>query len=677
VAVLARSSRLNQQLFVYLASILPLGVAAQWLAWRFRLPSILLLLAFGFGLGQAFDYAYGVSGGGVDLAISSALLSEHGQAEPAGGAPHDEGSPAAPTHEHVRPERLLFPLVSLAVAVILFEGGMTLKLSELREAGRPVLQLCTLGALIAWAAMTVAAMATLGFGWRASLLLGAILVVTGPTVIGPLLRHIRPVKRVGSVAKWEGIVIDPIGAVLAVLVFTAVAATGTAEEAFTNVAWALTKTVLVGGLLGVATGWLLVQLLSRFLVPDFLQNAFFLAVLLAMFAASNILQKESGLVTVTVLGFYLGNQKRVAVHDVMQFKENLQVLLISTLFIVMASRIDVADLTGVGLRGIAFLAVLILAIRPLSVFLGTLGSGLKIREQVFLAFLAPRGIVAAAVASIFALEIAIEGAHSDSAQLQRMMAEAPSIVPATFIVIVGTVAIYGLAAGPLARKLGLSAPTPQGMLFAGAPAWAVPFAVAVKDEGFSVLMVDTNYDHTAQARMAGVPAVCASVLSEYVQEELDLSGIGRLLAVTANDEVNTLATQEMSHQFGRKEVYQLAPWDVGEGRRKSVVEHLQGRMLWGEKYNFSFFNRRHNEGYQIKKTTLSEEFTYRDYRERYGERAIVLFTIADGKLTVVVNQDDLRPPAGAKLIALTPPEAKSTTKEKIRQKAKQRETSNH
>ena len=237
-----------------------------------------------------------------------------------------------------------------------------------------------------------------------------------------------------------------------------------------------------------------------------------------------------------------------------------------------------------------------------------------------------------------------------------MVEEAPKIVPATFIVIVGTVAIYGLAAGPLARYLGLAAPQPQGVLFAGAPSWAIQVAGALKEEGFAVLMIDTNYDNTARARMAGVPAVCASVLSEYVQEELELGGIGRMVAVTANDEVNALAAQELSHQFGRKEVYQVPPWDVGEGRRASVREHLQGRMAWGEKYTYAFLNRRHAEGYQIRKTTITEEFTYENYRSRYGESSIVLFTIFDGKLEVVTG--DLEPEPGTKLIALVPPEEK-------------------
>lgn len=638
---------MSQQLFVYLASILPLGVAAQWLAWRFRLPSILLLLALGFLLGQVFD---------VDALLTEALVPKDAPAqvrdETAVIVPED-APPVA-----LQPERLLFPFVSLAVAVILFEGGMTLRLAELRDAGRSVLQLCTVSALVTWALASLAAIWVLDLSWQMGLLLGAILVVTGPTVIAPLLQHVRPVKRVGSVAKWEGIVIDPVGAVLAVLVFTGLAAAGTPSQAAGDVALALIKTLLVGGVLGLVTGWLLVQLLDRFLVPDFLHNVFFLAALLAVFAASNIIQKESGLLTATVLGVYLGNQRQVPVRHVMQFKESLQVLLISTLFIVMSSRIEVRDFADGDtlLRDLLFLLVLVAVVRPVSVAVGMLGTRLSWRERTFLAFLAPRGIVAAAVASIFALEIAIEAGHSQQPALAAMASEAPKLVPITFIIIVGTVAVYGLSARPLARWLNLARGNPQGVLFAGAPAWAVPVAEALKNEGIDVLMVDTNYDNTARARMAGLPSVCASILSEYVQEDLDLSAMGRMFAVTSNDGVNALAAQEMTHVFGRKEVYQLTPWNVGEGRRASYGEHLQGRLLFGEDCTYSLLNRRFQQGYQVKKTTLTDAFTFDNYRQRYDGEAIVLFTMEDGELQVVTAEEDFAPAAGQKLIALVPPE---------------------
>lgn len=624
-----KGDALDKWLFLYLASILPLGILAQWLAWRFRLPSILLLLAFGFMLGKVFD---------IDRLLRSVVL----------GGEHPE--------VEFHPEQILFPFVSLSVAVILFEGGMTLRLSDLRQSGRGVLLLCTLGAAVSWGLTALAAAWLLGFSRPISILLGAILVVTGPTVIGPLLRHVRPSRRVGSVAKWEGIVIDPIGALLAVLVYTAVVHAGPASEALGQIVYALSMTLVVGAVLGILAGWVLVQLLHRFLIPDFLHNVVFLATVLAVFAISNAIVSESGLVTVTVMGIYATNQKKVSLQHVMQFKENLQVLLISSLFIVLASRIRLADLQHIGLRGLLFVAAMILVVRPLSVLLGTLGTELNWREKTFLAFLAPRGIVAAAVASIFALEVALAPSHGSDLP-ENVLADAAQLVPVTFLVIVVTVAVYGLAASPLARLLNLAAPSPQGILFAGADRWVIPVAKALHSEGFDVLLIDTNYDHTSAARMAGLRSVCASILSEYVQEELDLHGIGRLLALTPNDEVNALACQEMVHLFGRAQVYQVTPWDVDEGRRTSVTGHLRGRLLFGNGMTYAYLARRNNEGYLVKKTTLTEEFTFEDYRELYGTSAINLFVIKEkGELTIRTVDDNYKPAPGHKLISLVPPE---------------------
>ena len=611
---------LDQRILYYLAGVLALGIAAQWLAWRLRLPSILLLLGFGFAARWVAD---------PDQLIG---------------------------------EKLLFPVVSLSVAVILFEGGLTLKFSELREAGGALSRLVTLGALISWALTAAAAWICLDFEPRMAVLLGAILIVTGPTVISPLLRHVRPVRRIGSIAKWEGIVIDPIGAVLAVLVFQAVLASGSTREAAGAAVWGFVATAVVGGLIGAVAAWLLIRLLKRFLIPDFLQGAFFLAAVLAVFALANHLQSESGLVTVTVLGILLANQKSVTIKHVIQFKENLQVLLISSLFIVLASRIQLSELLQLGWGGVAFLVVMLVLVRPASVMISMLGSELNWRERLFLSCLAPRGSVAAAISSIFALEVlllsqaqAAAGGISEveGALTQTMVDDAMRLVPVTFLVIVGTVAIYGLSAGPLARKLKLAIPNPQGVLFAGAEQWVITIAKAVQEEGFQVLLVDTNYDHIARARMAGLPTCCASVLSEYVQEELDLGGIGRLLAVTPNDEVNSLAALEFAHVFTRAEVYQLPPWDVGSSRRESASDHLRSRLLFGAEINHGRLALEFSAGAQVKKTKITSEFTYDDFRARYGESAILLFLVEEsGALTVCTAEDGPTPEPGQTLICL-------------------------
>ncbi len=477
----------EQSLLLELAAIVVLGIGAQWLAWRLRLPSILLLLTFGFIAGPATGF--------------------------------------------IHPDRLfgelLFPIVSISVGLILFEGGLSLRIADLREIGRPLWSLITIGALVTWALASGAGRSILGLDTGPALLLGAILVVTGPTVVGPLLRHVRPTGKVASVAHWEGIVIDPVGAVLAVLVYEAlsVAPTTGPVAAARAVLSQLGLTLVVGLTIGGAAAFAALELLRRFWVPDFLQSPLLLMLVTGAFTASNLVQAESGLLTVTVMGVILANQSTVPVKHLIEFKENLRVLLIASLFILLAARVTPADVTALGWRGPLFVAFLILVVRPLSVLAATLGTSLRPKERVFLAWLAPRGIVAASVASVFAL---------------RMGDAGTGLVPATFLVIVGTVAVYGLTAAPLARRLGLSNPNPQGILFASADPGARAIAGAVKAAGFPVLLVDNNRANATAARLAGLPTAFTSVLSEDALDGVLQSGLGRLLALTPDDEVNAL-----------------------------------------------------------------------------------------------------------------------------------------
>jgi len=362
--------------FYYLAGVPLLGIAAQWLAWRLRLPSILLLLGIGVAVGSF---------------VSPDELLAH-------LADVDASTSAVGS-------RVLFPIVSLSVAVILFEGGLTLRFHELKGAGSGVLRLVTIGALASWALTTFAAVILLHLDLRIAALVGAILVVTGPTVVAPMLRQIQPTRRVASAVKWEGIVIDPIGAILAVLVFEFVFAH--AEHAtLASIATMLFKTAAIGGVIGLATAALLAQSVKRYWVPDFLHGVVFLTVAMGVFALSNFLQEESGLVTVTVLGIALANQKTASIHHVLEFKEHLSVLLIACLFIVLGSRVNPRDVWNLGFGGLAFLAAMILVVRPVSVLLATIRSTLTLQERIFLGFLAPRGIVAAAVSSVFSLKLA-------------------------------------------------------------------------------------------------------------------------------------------------------------------------------------------------------------------------------------------------------------------------------
>lgn len=590
----------------YLATVLALGMAAQWLAWRLRLPAIVLLLGFGFAC------------------------------RPLLGPP-----------ERFISHELLFPIVALGVGIILFEGGLSLRFREVRETGGVVLRLVTIGLVVNWLFIAYAAHLILSFSWAISLLLGALLTVSGPTVIVPLLPHVRPISRMSSIILWEGIVNDPIGAMLAALVFKAIVH-GAGDAAGSQWLVGLGTTLSVAVLLGGITAWMTIQLLRRYWIPDSLQNPVILALVLLVFALSNHFQKESGLLTVTIMGVLLANQSKVAVRHVIEFKENLRVLLISMLFILLASHVEVEteQLRDVGWETLLFLAALVLVIRPLAVWTATLATDLSWKERMLLAWVQPRGIVAAAVASLLALDLA-ETAFAE---------EAERLVLITFLVIVGTVLIYGSTLASVTRRLGLAAPDPQGVLFAGASPIVREMGATVKEEGIPVLLVDTNHQNIAAARMAGLSTCFASIGSEYVRDEADLTDIGRLLAMTPNDEVNTLAVMEFAERFDWSEVYQLAMAEVSSQRRDRVGAYRRGRTLFRKDATYDELASRRAAGARIKKTLLTEDFTFDDFRARYGATAIVLFVLDEsGRLIVNTTDGPKTLKAGQKVVALVDP----------------------
>ena len=602
-----------QSCLIYLTGVVALGLIAQWLAWRMRLPAILLLLGFGFLFGLI-----GREATDPELLIGS---------------------------------QLLFPVVSLAVAVILFEGGLSLRIAELRQTGRAVLGLVTVGIAVTWILTAAAAIFCLGFEPAMATLLGAILVVSGPTVIMPLLRQVRPNRRIGSIVKWEGIVNDPIGAVLAVVILYSIRAQSHAFPPFAGVLLAPVIFVTVGAVLGLIAGIAAVWLLKNYWIPGYLQTTAVLAAVLVTFTASNLILPESGLVAVTLFGIVLANQKSVIIRRVVEFKENLRVLLISCLFIVLASRLKPDALLATGWGGLAFLAVLVLVVRPVAVFMATFKTDLRPTERLFLAWIHPRGIVAAAVSSVFALELTHEADLPPA-----LAANAEQLAAVTFLVIVGTVTIHGLSAAPLARWLKIAERNPQGVLFAGASPLVRQIAALLQQGGFAVLLVDTNQHAVATARMAGLPTCWANICSEYAREEIDVGGLGRLMAMTPNSEVNTLAAREFIELFDRAEVYQLPAGDARLERSERLAPQQAGRILFDSDATFGHLSGRLASGAVVKKTGLSEEFDYSDFGDLYGESALVLFVIDEsGKLIVRTTESTTEPRPGQTLISLVDP----------------------
>ncbi|WP_206065198.1 sodium:proton antiporter [Nocardioides sp. JQ2195] len=611
----------------YLALVVVLAVAAQWAAWQIKLPSILLLLLTGFGLGR--------------------LVSP----------------------ETVLGRDVLFGGVTLAVGIILFEGALSLRLKHVQDLGRPVIRLCSVTVVVAWALITAAAL-LIGFDVEVALLVGAILVVTGPTVISPILRSLRPTRRVSSLLRWEGIVVDPIGAVLAVLVFQGVLAGG-GGDAVPQLLGTLLKTLLIAFGIALALGWVLERLMRRHAIPDFLHGVTFLGAAIGSLVVSDALQPESGLLTVTVLGVYLGNRPDLHLEHIAAFKENLQILFVGALFIVLAGRISPQQVVDVAPQALIFLALLVVVVRPLSVTLGLIGTKVTRDERKLLAFMAPRGIVAAAVTSIFALEFAhsaelahaeaerASGARADdllarSHDLASLADQASDMVPLVFIVIVCTVAIYGLGVGRLAERLGLASTSPQGIIFVGGQQWVVDAAKILEESKVSTIMVSREFSKLHRARMAGLTTETANILSDYAVKDMDLAGIGSLIACTDGDDVNATAAREFAHVLGRANVYQLRRTDEEDrtkDQRRKAASHLTARSVFQPPRSHEEMDELVASGMTVKRTRLTKEFTLDDFRGRYGEETVLMFALKDGEVHVLSEESKVAQ-VGVSIVAL-------------------------
>lgn len=582
-----------------IALILALGAAAQWLAWRMRLPAILPLLVTGFVVGPV-----------LGLLDPEALLGE----------------------------QLLHPTVSLAVGLILFEGGLTLRIPELREVRGVVVRLVTVGAAITWVLGALAAHWIVGLPWAIAALFGALIIVTGPTVIGPLLRIVRPSANVGNVLKWEGILIDAIGAMAAVLAFEVVILENRGQ-ALPQVLLLFTEFILVGSLVGIVAGVLLAYLLRRRLLPDYLVNLSALAFVFGAFALSNSLAAESGLLATVLMGVIVTNLRVPNIHSLLTFKEDLTVLFISLLFIVLAANIELeAFLSVLVWPSFALLLVVMLLIRPLNVFVSAIGSPLKLKEKLYLSWIAPRGIVAAAVSSLFASRLVAAGFPGSEA-----------LVPLVFMVIVGTVLLNSLTARRLGTLLGIADPNPDGFLILGAHPFARRIATFLQDEGLPVMLADTNWANVAAARVEGLPAYYGSLLSDQADDEIRLGGIGRLLALTSNDEANALTALKYAREFGTQSVFQLEPQRAGSERDR-LGDEQRGRVVFRRGVTYNELESLVEKGAKIKKTDITERFDLADFERLYGDY-LPMFVIQNKQVKVLTEGASL-PEPGATLVSV-------------------------
>ncbi|MFC4261038.1 cation:proton antiporter [Marinobacter lacisalsi] len=589
-----------------LASIGVASLFCQWLAWRVRMPAILFLLAGGLAAGPMLGWL---------------------QPEPLFGD-------------------LLFPLISLAVAVILFEGSLTLKYQEIKGHGRMVRNLIPVGSVVTALIGTLAAKWVLDVSWEVALLFGAISIVTGPTVIAPLLRSVRPRQNLANILRWEGIIIDPVGALLAVLVFEAIVSWGQGNV-FWHSVYIFGKTVVVGLVLGAVAGWLNGVALRKHLLPHYLHNAGTLTFMLGVYALSNEMAHESGLLTVTVMGIWMANMKMVPIDDILEFKESLSVLLISALFIILAARVDFGAIAELGWGLVAVLAILILVARPLSIVLSAMGTRLNWREKLFLSWIAPRGIVAAAVSALFAFQLENQGYQ-----------DAGTLVPLVFMLIIVTVTLQSLTARPIAKALGVAEPAAYGFLILGANSGARAIAQALQKNEIPVVLTDTNWENVRQARMDGLKVYFGNPTSEHASTHLDLTGVGKLLVISPYKQLNSLATYHFLDWFGANSVYSLSEGEQDQKASHQTAEKIQQtRGLFGG-LSYPKLASLVSRGYMVKTTQLSESFTYEDFVARHDGEARVLFVINDKeKIHPVMAGEEISPESDWQLISLLPPKA--------------------
>ncbi|WP_108652840.1 cation:proton antiporter [Dongshaea marina] len=553
---------MHELLVVSLAGIVGIGVVCQWLAWRIRLPAILFLLL--------------------------------------------AGIIAGPLTGWLQPDKvfgpLLFPLVSISVAIILFEGSLNLKFDELAGVAKVVRRLLSSGVLIILLALTPLAHYLFGFPWDLSLLFASMLVVTGPTVVGSMLQTVRPCAKVANILKWEGILIDPIGAILAVIVFEYIAASGSTGHTLL----VFLNSLLVGCGLGSIAGYGLGILLRRHWIPDFLENTTTLGFVLAIYMVSDLIQPESGLLTVTIMGLWLANMKSVHIADILDFKETLSLLLVSGLFVVLAARLDFSQIQQVFWPALLLIALLQLVIRPLKVWVATFGSSLSWSQRLLVGWIGPRGIVAAAVASVFAHHLKELGYQ-----------QASLLVPLTFMVIIGTVVLQSITARPLALLLGEAAPPARGFLIIGANPVARTIAKVLSDNGIAIRMTDQSWDNIREARMLNLPCFYGHPVSKHAELHLDLSGLGQVLNLSSHTDFGSLINAHYLGVFGRNKVFTLSIAKLEQSERLELADQYQGDLLFAEGMSFGKLASLISQGASIRTTRITEQFGMGDLYKEY------------------------------------------------------------
>lgn len=597
---------MDRELVTAMVAIGALGIGAQWLAWRVRIPSIVLLMLAGLVIGPVTGFIN-------------------------------------PTRDF---DGLVYPFVALSVAIILFEGGLNLRWHEYKEAGIDVIRLVTLGLLLSGILGSMAARYVGGLSWPVALLFGTISVVTGPTVVLPMLKQARLRRRSAALLKWEGIINDPLGALLTVLVFEYfsqsqhVTAVG---DIFLNLGVALAAALAAG----FACAHLLKRAFHRGRVPEYLKAPVLLAAILILYVLLNAVQEEAGLLAVTITGFVLANVHLRNIEELQRFSNYLTLMLVSGVFILLSADISIDVLMRLDWSSAALIAMIVFVVRPIAVYVSTLGTGIDWRERVLAGWIAPRGIVAAAVAGIIGPRL-VEASYAGADQL----------LPLVFALIMATVLFHGLSIGWLARRLDLASERSNGLLIVGASPWSVDLAQAFHELNIPTVVSDSSWNHLHMARRKGLRIHHDYILSERSDDTLELHELGHLLSATANDSYNALVCTHFAPEFGRSRVYQLPAQKDDAEELETMVRSMRGRIAFDRKFHYEALMKCHYAGWRFFWTRLGDDDAGRDISDWLPSGSIPIARVSDkgeGEIEFFPLEGDRTPRANDCVIAYRPP----------------------
>lgn len=457
----------------------------------------------------------------------------------------------------------LYYFVSLAISIILFEGGLTLKRSEIKNVGPVITKLITLGSVVTFFGAGIAAHYIFGLNWQISFLFSALIIVTGPTVISPILRNVPLKKDVSAVLKWEGILIDPIGALVAVLVFEFISV-GESQGYTATALVEFIKILLFGFTFGFTFAHALAFAIKKNFIPHYLLNVVSLSVVLLVFVESDFFAHESGLLAVVVMGMVMGNMNLPNLKELLYFKESLSVLLISILFILLAANINISDLELIyNWKTLILFLVIVFAVRPLGVFLSSMGSNLSTNEKIFIGWVGPRGIVAAGIASLFGSKLLAKGEP-----------DAEYITPLVFMIVLGTVLLNATTARLFAKAVGVFLRKSDGILIIGASKFSRLIGDYLKKNGRHVVLIDNNQSNIKKAKNLGLEAFTTNIYSDTLEDNIELSDVGYLMALTGNTDINSYAIEKFEKQFGENGSYRLVNGDERKDPNKTIENGL-------------------------------------------------------------------------------------------------------